>query len=180
MAVYSVADAERRGLWLLAGGLAAGGLAVWFAGPKGAWLAVAGAALVLALAAFGARRRRKEAAHSPPVNGANLMLLPGPAREIFERLPDPFLLLDASGRVIFANTAMNSVLGMDAQKKHVSAVLRTPAVLQAVERTAATGEPASVEFSFHVPVERNFQAHVMRTGHTPHITALAASTISPP
>ncbi len=172
MAGTSVADAERRGLWLLAGGLAAGGLAVWFAGANGIWLAVAGAAAVLALAAFGVRRRRMVAAHSPPVDGANLMLLPGPAREIFERLPDPFLLLEASGRVIFANSAMNSVLGMDAQKKHVSAVLRTPVVLQAVERTAATGEPASVEFSFHVPVERNFEAHVMRTETHPHITTL--------
>jgi two-component system phosphate regulon sensor histidine kinase PhoR len=173
MAANSVADAERRGLWLLAGGLAAGAVAVWFAGVHGAWVVGAGAALAAAVAMFGQRRReRREAAKIPPATGANLMLLPGPAREIFERLPDPFLLLDASGRVIFANAAMNTVLGMDAQKKNVSAVLRTPAVLQAIQHTQGSGEPASVEFAFHVPVERNFQAHVMRTGHLPHITAL--------
>jgi len=172
MAVNSVADAERRGLWLLAGGLAAGALAVWFARADGAWIVGAGALIAAAFALFGQRRReRREAAKAPPVSAANLML-PGSAREIFERLPDPFLLLDGSGRVIFANAAMNAVLGMEAQKKHVSAVLRTPVVLQAVERTQMDGEPSSVEFSFHVPVERNFRAHVMRTAHLPYLSAL--------
>jgi len=173
MAANSVADAERRALWLLAGGLAAGALGVWFAGANGAWLAGVGAVLAGGFALFGqGRRERREARQIKPASAANLMLLPGPAREIFERLPDPFLLLDASGRVIFANAAMNSVLGMEAQKKNVTSVLRTPVVLQAVQRTQASGEPTSVEFAFHVPVERNFQAHVTRTGHLPHITAL--------
>jgi len=173
MAANSVADAERRGLWLLAGGLALGVGAVWFAGVHGAWIAGVGAAIAAAAAMFGQRRRElREAAKAPPATAANMILAPGPVRDIFERLPDPLLLLEPSGRVIFANAAMNSVLGMEAQKKNVSTVLRTPVVLQAVERTAATGEPTSVEFAFHVPVERNFQAHVMRTGHEPRITAL--------
>jgi two-component system phosphate regulon sensor histidine kinase PhoR len=51
-------------------------------------------------------------------------------------------------------------------------VLRTPSVLQAVERSAAGGEPAWIDFSFHVPVERHYEAFVTRTEHYPHLTAL--------
>ena len=64
------------------------------------------------------------------------------------------------------------MIGLDAQRKHVSAVFRTPVVLEAVEKTAATGEPASVEFTVHVPVERHYEAHVSRTAQDPQMTAL--------
>jgi len=73
---------------------------------------------------------------------------------------------------MFANKAMRALVGVDVERKHVSAVLRTPVVLQAVERTAATGEPASVEFMLHVPVERHYQAYAARTVQAPRYTAL--------
>jgi two-component system, OmpR family, phosphate regulon sensor histidine kinase PhoR len=98
--------------------------------------------------------------------------LPVVAREVFERLPDPLMLVDVAGRVIFANRAMTAVAGTDSQNKPVSAVLRTPAVWQAVERTAETGEPATIEFSFHVPVERHFEAYIARTEQAPKLTAV--------
>jgi hypothetical protein len=69
--------------------------------------------------------------------------------------------------VIFANKAMVAVVGTDTQRKHVSAVLRTPAVLQAVDATAATGDPPRSSSRFRVPVERHFQAYVTRTEQTP-------------
>jgi two-component system phosphate regulon sensor histidine kinase PhoR len=99
-------------------------------------------------------------------------LIPPRVAEVLERLPDPFMLLDDAGRVIFANKAMVVVVGTDTQRKHVSSVLRTPAVLQSVQRTAATGEPTSIEFSFPVPVERHFQAYVTRTEQSPRWTAV--------
>jgi len=98
--------------------------------------------------------------------------LPVVAREVFERLPDPIMLVDVTGRVAFANRAMATVAGTDSQNKPVSAVLRTPAVWQAVERTALTGQPATVPFSFHVPVERHFEAHIARTEQPPKLTAV--------
>jgi two-component system phosphate regulon sensor histidine kinase PhoR len=101
-----------------------------------------------------------------------LALLPPLAREVLERLPDPLMLLDAAGRVIFANKAMVAVVGTDTQRKHVSAVLRTPAVLQAIDRTAAGGEPAAIDFSFRVPVERHFQAYVTRIEQIPRLIAV--------
>lgn len=173
MAGYSVADAERRGLLLLAAGLAVGALVIGIMGRSGIWLVAAAVAAALAIAVFGERRRReREAVQSVTGNGSGPIVLPMAMREIFERLPDPFLILDSNGRVIFANKAMHAVVGMDPHKKHVSAVLRTPVVLQAVEQVVATGSGASVEFSFHVPVTRHFQAHVMRTEQSPHIIAL--------
>jgi two-component system phosphate regulon sensor histidine kinase PhoR len=109
---------------------------------------------------------------APAPSGSAGLTLPPAAAEIFEHLPDPILLLDPAGRVLFANRSMRAVIGLDAQKKHVSAVFRTPVVLQAIERTAATGEPASVEFTVHVPVERFYEAHVSRTAQPPQVTAL--------
>ena len=88
------------------------------------------------------------------------------------------MLLDASGLVLFANAAMASVVGLDAQQKHVSSVWRTPAVLQAIERTIATGEQTAVEFSTPVPVARNYQAYATRIDHTPPLTMLLLHDVS--
>jgi two-component system phosphate regulon sensor histidine kinase PhoR len=163
-------EAERRSGWLLAAGLALGGLIGTLGGREAFWY-VLGLALIVAVASLLLRRSRQSGA-TPVQTGAPGLSLPQPAAEVFEHLPDPILLLDASGRVVFANRSMRAVVGLDAQRKHVSAVFRTPVVLQAIDRTIATGEPASVEFTVHVPVERNYEAHVSRTAHPPQVTAL--------
>jgi len=67
---------------------------------------------------------------------------------------------------------MSAVVGVGIERKHVSAVLRTPSVLEAVSRTTQTGEPSSVEFAFRVPVERHYQAYATRIGEAPGITTL--------
>jgi two-component system, OmpR family, phosphate regulon sensor histidine kinase PhoR len=166
--------AFRVGIWCVALGTLAGIAAHRFAPPNGAWY-FAGAAVVVATAAalIGRSSRRREVSRSVS-NGEHQMLafLPPLAREVLERLPDPLMLLDSAGRVVFANKAMVSVVGTDTQKKHVSAVLRTPTVLQAIDRTAATGESAAIDFSFRVPVERHFQAYVTRIEQTPRLTAV--------
>ena len=166
-----VLDARRWPWWLLAAGLAAGALAAGFGGQAVMWamLVLAAAGGVAGLLLY--RRPGEKGAAAPPP-GVPELTLPPAARDLFEHLPDPLLLLEPSGRVLFANKAMGTVLGLEAHRKHVSTVLRTPVVLEAVERTAATGEPASVEFTVHVPVERHYEAHVSRTEQVPRITAL--------
>ncbi len=154
----------------MAAGLALGGLLAGLGGPHALWLALAVAAAI-AVTGLAVRDPRRDG-RSPAPAGNPSLTLPPAAREIFEHLPDPILLLEPSGRVVFANRAMRAVIGLDAQKKHISAVFRTPVVLQAVEKTAATGEPASVEFTVHVPVERHYEAHVSRTAQDPQMTAL--------
>jgi two-component system phosphate regulon sensor histidine kinase PhoR len=155
-----------------AAGLVVGGAVVTFAGANGLWidgaLAVLCVGLTLFLGSGSAPSDRGSNPDAAKVAGA----LPPIAREVFEGLPDPLLLVQPTGRVAFANNAMRALIGIGAEDKHVSAVLRTPTVLQAIERTAATGEPASVEFMLHVPVERHYQAYVARTGEKPYLTAV--------
>ena len=80
-------------------------------------------------------------------------------------------MADASDRVLFANKAMRDVIGV-AEHKHVSALVRTPSVLEALMRTSATGEAGTVEFAFRVPVERHYQAYTARVGSSPVVTTL--------
>jgi two-component system phosphate regulon sensor histidine kinase PhoR len=134
------------------------------------WTAIVGvvATSMMGLAPFSRRRSVEAQAATQQM----LQTFPPLAREVFENLPDPLMLLDPSGRVLFANAPMQTVVGVGAEGKHVSAILRTPAVLETVQRTTQTGEPMSVEFSFRVPVERHFEAHTVRVGSNPVVTAL--------
>jgi len=165
----------RPGLILAACGLAAGAALFAFAGQNGLWLAGAMAVVLLAGAAMmGARSTQTEvAAQSVVAHAGGSVPAPPPVlRDVLEQLPDPLMLLDQGGRVAFANAAMRAVVGTDAERKHVSAVLRTPSVLQAIDQTTFTNEPATVEFVFHVPVERHYLAYVARTAHSPELTTV--------
>jgi two-component system phosphate regulon sensor histidine kinase PhoR len=93
--------------------------------------------------------------------------LPDLAREMFERLPDPLLLLDETGHAVFANAAMRSVIGTDYQRKSLSVLLRVAAIQQAVEIVIPGEVPARIEFSTRVPIERHFQAYVSRSAAAP-------------
>ncbi|HEY0106495.1 MAG TPA: ATP-binding protein [Rhizomicrobium sp.] len=121
-------------------------------------------------------RRALAPARSQDPASANLdaggVDLPPLSRELLEQLPDPFMLMDRDGRVVFANRAMRTVVGIDAERKHVSSLLRTPIVLEAIEKTAANGMATTVEFSIPVPVERCYQAYVSRTASQPAVVSL--------
>jgi two-component system phosphate regulon sensor histidine kinase PhoR len=160
----------RKGLLFAAIGIAAGVLLLFYGGTLGLKIAEI-SALLLVLSAYVFRERASGFSGSDGATSDSGALTPI-AREVLESLPDPILLVESSGRVILANKAMRALVGVDIERKHVSAVLRTPAVLEAVLRTAGTGEPASFEFMLHVPVERHYQAHVSRTAQTPNLTTL--------
>src|SRR5262249_10815577 len=68
--------------------------------------------------------------------------------------------LDAGGRVVLANTASQSVIGAVSERKHISAVMRIPDILEAVNRVLQTGTAERVPFSFLVPLERHFEAYI--------------------
>jgi two-component system phosphate regulon sensor histidine kinase PhoR len=165
--------AMRNGLWCIAVGVVAALAALHVLPPVGMWfLAGVSVAAAVLFSLISKRAKRISGTVSAAQSDQMLALLPPLAREVLERLPDPLMLLDSAGRVIFANGAMVAVVGTDTQRKHVSAVLRTPAVLQAIDRTAASGESAAIDFSFRVPVERHFQAYVTRIEQTPRLTAV--------
>ena len=155
----------RRTLWGATAGFLVGGSLFALYGRMGLWIALPAlvlAASVASLVAGRLRRAKTKSVESPP-----FQVLSPLAREVVERLPDPLMLMDAQGRVLFANRAMREVLGVDVERKHVSSLLRTPAVLEALSRSSTTGEGGSIEFSFRVPVERYYQAYTARVSSDP-------------
>jgi two-component system, OmpR family, phosphate regulon sensor histidine kinase PhoR len=132
------------------------------AGMVVAWVA---AAFILGAGLYLAAPKPNRAHHVPrmsaaPASGA----FPDSAREVMQYLDEPLLLLDPGGRIVFANRAAEPLVGADAERKHISAVLRTPDLLEAVERVLAGASAETVTFSILVPLERHFRASVVRTG----------------
>jgi two-component system, OmpR family, phosphate regulon sensor histidine kinase PhoR len=85
-------------------------------------------------------------------------------REVLEALHDPIVVLDTGGRVLLANRASQAVLPANAERKHISAVVRTPQLLEAVDRVLKGGAAETVAFAFLVPVERHYEAYVSSSG----------------
>ncbi len=164
--------AVTRSLWpALIGVVLGGAIALW----DGAYLwPVAGAlALAALLVTFLAREGRLHLLEQRTELAANAASFLTPlAREVLAHLPDPLMLLDADGRVLFANSAMYTVIGIGPENKHISLLLRTPAVLEAIVHTTQSGEDSTVEFTVPVPVERNYQAYVRRMSSQPPVTTL--------
>ena len=162
----------RRILWAVAAGLVVGGgVFAWF-GDTGMWLVLPAVVAAASVTSVFANRLRR----TPPRNTDNgersMQILTPLLREVLEQLPDPLMLVDSSGRMLFANRGMREVIGGGGERKHVSSLLRTPSVLEALSRTSATGEPGSVEFVFRVPVERHYEAYTARVGSEPTVTTL--------
>ena len=77
-----------------------------------------------------------------------------------DALPEPLLLLDGDRRVVRANRAAISLLGGEVTGRHISASLRNPALIEAVEQTIEGGGGRDIEFTLQAPVERTFAARV--------------------
>ena len=152
-----------RFLWPAFIGLVAGGALMLWRGTSVFWIVaaigVAVAALVSYLAWQGRLFLQEQATEAANPGAAFLTPL---AREVLAHLPDPLMLLDQGGRVLFANSAMYTVIGIGPENKHISQLLRTPVLLEAVAQTTASGTDSSVEFIVPVPVERHYQAYIAR------------------
>ena len=77
---------------------------------------------------------------------------------ILQSLPEPLLLLDDAHMVTFANHAARQALGSDPMGKELVAVLRAPAVLNAVEAAAAGDVPPEVTVELSGETPRTFVA----------------------
>ena len=157
-------DLSRGTLLGLAGVGAAGAIGVALAGADALTIAFFAAAAMFALALFVSRAPDTGAPILAAPADASGHVLPGVVRDVFECLADPVIVLGPSGHVVFANRASQGILGAQFERKHISAVLRTPSVLEAVDRALAGGEGETVGFSFLVPVERHYEAYVTRVG----------------
>ncbi|HEY4123482.1 MAG TPA: ATP-binding protein [Rhizomicrobium sp.] len=156
----------RNWLWPFACGLAAAGAVLSWNGsvlPSVFWISAMITAVFAAIAGNRAWQQHAINAAAPAVANP----LPALAREMFETLPDPLLMLDETGRAVFANAAMRAVIGNDYERKSLSVLLRVAAIQQAVEVVNPGEVPAMIEFATHVPIERHFQAYVSRSATAP-------------
>ena len=71
-------------------------------------------------------------------------------------LPDPFLLLDSRRRVIFANSAAESLFNRGLIGEDIALFLRQPGALAAIDAIQAEGEEQSTEINMPGSVVRTF------------------------
>ena len=158
----SALDGWRRGSLLLFALAAAGLVAIVLSGSSViaiiALAVIAGASLAVHLAS----RRRSFAADAARTLPAEDIGIPAAARNILECVDEPLLVLDRSGRIIFANKSSQGLVGPDAERKRISAVLRTPEVLEGIDRILAGGDPENIAFDVLVPVQHHYEAHIAR------------------
>ena len=143
----------------------------------GGWLAIEPAAIgvgaVILLAGLGIyawRRSLKPREAQGPAEPESILPLPPPtppepatpavADRVLQALPDPVLLVDAERHVVQANAAAESQFGRNAVGRDLSAMVRHPALIDAVEAVLEGGASREVELVFPVPVERVLRARI--------------------
>ncbi|MEO0961484.1 MAG: ATP-binding protein [Pseudomonadota bacterium] len=105
--------------------------------------------------------RRAELPMARPVaTRSEFPLTPETGVAIIERLPDPIILLDRSGRIILHNRAAMNIVGQGAARRHISTVMRVPEVLEAVAHVVEGEAAQVVEYAQPVPIERHYHAFI--------------------
>ena len=136
-----------------------------FAAAAGALVILASVAsvLCLALGAYLAAPRRSDAETAPPHEEAVAPpSMPDATKALLDSLDDPIVVFDETGKVLFANSASRALVGSDSERKHISAVLRYPEILEGTTRVLAGGAAETIFFSVIVPVERHYRARIAR------------------
>jgi two-component system phosphate regulon sensor histidine kinase PhoR len=87
------------------------------------------------------------------------------AQVLFDALPDPLITLDRQTRLVYANaTARELLIGRngigDLTGRDLSAVMRQPTILKAVEDVLTRNTMRTVEFTFTDRVDQMFEARV--------------------
>lgn len=84
-----------------------------------------------------------------------------PFSEMIEALPDPILLLNESNKLIAANHQARTNFEIAQRGQDISAIFRTPDLLDAVERTTSANKNERVLLQTRIPVERQYLVSVM-------------------
>jgi two-component system phosphate regulon sensor histidine kinase PhoR len=77
-----------------------------------------------------------------------------------EALPDPVILLDQAGQVLFCNAPARGLFASLREGSHISSVIRTPEFLDAVSAAPDRGRAVTVTYAERVPVSRRMAATV--------------------
>ena len=129
---------------------AVGGLGGWLLGAM--ILGLGGSALALM------RKRSRSPAQAFAVRDPSPPS--GLAESLLANIPDPVVLVDRRAVVLEMNAAARDLLPGLKLKAPLSFALRSPDVLDGIERVLRSGEPIRVEYSERVPSERTFEVQV--------------------
>jgi two-component system phosphate regulon sensor histidine kinase PhoR len=77
-----------------------------------------------------------------------------------EALPDPAILLNPAGQVLFCNTPARGLFDSLREGSHISSVIRTPEFLDAVTAAPLRGRAVTVTYAERVPVGRRMAVTV--------------------
>jgi two-component system phosphate regulon sensor histidine kinase PhoR len=77
-----------------------------------------------------------------------------------EALPDPVILLNSTGQVLFCNAPARGLFASLREGSHISSVIRTPEFLDAISASPELGESVTVTYAERVPVGRRMAATV--------------------
>ncbi|GJM02942.1 MAG: two-component sensor histidine kinase [Rhodomicrobium sp.] len=84
-----------------------------------------------------------------------------PFIELIEALPDPILLLDRQNKLIAANHQARTNFEITNTGQDISAIIRTPDLLEAVSRTVSSHESERVLIQTRIPVERQYMVNLV-------------------
>jgi len=82
------------------------------------------------------------------------------AETLLANIPDPVILVDRRAVVVEANKAAHHLLSSLTAGHPLSFALRSPDVLDAIERVQRDREPLRVEYSERIPTERVFEVQI--------------------
>ncbi|PKQ01512.1 MAG: hypothetical protein CVT73_23055 [Alphaproteobacteria bacterium HGW-Alphaproteobacteria-12] len=84
----------------------------------------------------------------------------GAAVALLDRLPDPLVVVDDAGHVLYTNGAAEPLLGKSVIGRHVATVLRSAPLIEAINAVTRDGAVRTIEYTVPVPVQRNYSAFV--------------------
>ncbi len=137
-------------------------LEITFALPLSA--VIGGISVMTAAAAFAPREgivriMREEMQPANNLFSASQIIAP-----LLQGLPDPAIMLTASGNVLLLNKKAEEVFEELKPGRHVSGVIRNPQMLDAINRAKAGELAQTVVYSERVPVERHMAATISWIG----------------
>jgi len=127
-----------------------------------AWLLGSAAIAITASALIGGPRRAlqggllRTGGRLPPKQ----VRRPGIADALLAHIPDPVILVDQRALVVEANAAARILLPGLKVGHPLSFALRSPDVLDGIDRVLSSGEPLRIEYSERIPTERVFEVHI--------------------
>jgi two-component system phosphate regulon sensor histidine kinase PhoR len=80
---------------------------------------------------------------------------------IIERLPDPLVVLDERGAPLRTNAAARAIFGGGPGAGDLAALLRHPALADALDAALAATAPREVDIALPVPVSRELRVHLV-------------------